>query len=94
MTNTQIPEQEKTEFPGLEQIAIKLFDLSYHNLTPNLKQHVRSKAAEAAAGDMLAALKEAWEPWRTLLNEGKIGLGGYPASLEKAAAAIAKAEGR
>ena len=42
---------------------------------------------------LLEALKAAWEPWEKLLREGKIGIGGYPASLEKARAAIQSAEG-
>src|SRR5258708_5228507 len=58
MTTTQIHEQVKAEFPGLERLAQKIFGISFVDLTPNLQQHVINKSVKSAAEETLATLKK------------------------------------
>lgn len=92
MTNTQIPEQKTEEFPGLEQLSQKIFQIPYADLTPNLKRCIRSKAAQAAAGDILEALKALMDD----LNKHAHGqpAPGHTKHIADGFAAVAKAEGR
>jgi len=48
-----------TEYPGLEAKAQKVFDMPYSELALHLQKAVRSLVAKDAAGEMLAALKDA-----------------------------------
>jgi hypothetical protein len=54
------------EFPGLEAICRKTFDVSYDEATPNLREHCRVIAMRDAAQNMLEMLKAAQEELRLI----------------------------
>lgn len=96
MTNTQQLET-KSEFPGLEQLSKLVFEIPYVLLPPHLKNHIRSKAAEAAAGDMLATLKSTEQTIVAICGEPStmwLEVSRIHEALISIRAAIAKAEGR
>lgn len=85
-----------SEFPGLEQISQKIFQIPYVDLTPNLKRCIRSKAAEAAAGDMLTTLKSTEQTIVAMCGEPPtmwLEVSRIHEALISIRAAIAKAEG-
>ena len=53
------PRDLNEEFPGLDTISRKVFDVSYADATPNLREHVRIIAKRDAAEQLYDALMEA-----------------------------------
>jgi hypothetical protein len=52
------PRDLNEEFPGLDSISRKVFDVSYADATPNLREHVRIIAKRDAAEAMYQQLQK------------------------------------